>query len=189
MRHRVSNLGARRRGECGGLFRARRGFTLIELIAVLLIVAIIAATAAPAMSGLGDTRAAMAAKHMLRDLAFARQRAVATGTPTWVVIDTAGQTWTILTEDPDNPGRSNATTLPDPATNGDYVIDLADDSFAGVSLTAASFDGAQEIGFDWLGRPLNAAESSLAAQGSVTFTGNHRVTVEVTTGLAKYVKP
>ena len=46
-----------------------------------------------------------------------------------------------------------------------------------------------EVGFDWLGSPLNGAETSLAATGTVTLTGTHVVNVEVETGLATYVAP
>ena len=58
------------------------GFTLIELIAVLVIVAVLAAAAVPTLDRVGETRSAMAAKNLLRDLTWARQRAVATGTTT-----------------------------------------------------------------------------------------------------------
>ena len=44
---------------------ARGGFTLIELIAVMLLTAILAATAIPAMSSIGHTRETMAAKRLL----------------------------------------------------------------------------------------------------------------------------
>ncbi len=88
------------------------GFSLIELIAVMIVVGILAAAVAPVLSATARTRAAMAARHLVRDLTFARQRAVATGTRSWVVFDTAAETWTVLVEDPASPGRINAADYP-----------------------------------------------------------------------------
>ena len=165
------------------------GFTLIELVAVIVIIAVLAAVAAPALDSLSDTSATMAARTLLHDLTFARQRAVATGTVTWVVFDTGAETWSVLAEDPDNPGRAAAAVLTDPATGGNFTCTLGTGTFAGVAITAAAFDGDVEVGFDWLGRPLNAAEADLAAQGSVTLTGNHVVNVAIGTGTITYVAP
>ncbi len=165
------------------------GFSLIELIAVMIEVGILAATAAPILSLTTGARAAMAARHLVRDLTFARQRAVATGTRSWVVFDTTAETWTVLAEDPNSPGRINAAVLTDPATSGPFVQNLGVNQFVGVQLETASFDGDVEIGFDWLGRPLNQSETALAAQGSVTLSGSHVITVEVGSGFVAYAPP
>ena len=165
------------------------GFSLIELIAVMVIVGILAAVAAPVLSAATGARAAMAAKQLVRDLTFARQRAVATGTRSWVVLDTAADTWSVLAEDPSSPGRINAAVLTDPATSGPFVQSLGVNQFVGVQVVTAAFDGNVEIGFDWLGRPLNQTEAALAAQGSVTLSGSHVITVEVESGFVAYTPP
>jgi len=174
--------GTRRRGRGGG-------FTLVELVAVLVIVAVLAAAVAPSLRATDGVRGAMAAKQLLRDLTFARQRAVATGARSWVVFDTGAETWTMLAEDPDNPGRAGARVLTDPSDGGFYIETLGSGSFIGMSIVSASFDGASEVGFDWLGRPLNATESDLSAQGTVMLSGGHLVTVAAETGYMAYVSP
>ena len=136
-----------------------------------------------------DTRAATAAKQLQRDLSLARQYAVATGTRSWVVFNTSSETWSVMAEDPNNPGRSNATVMADPATGDVYTITLGVEPFTNVQLTAAAFDGDVEVGFDWLGAPLNAAETPLAAQGSVQLSGGYSLTVEAGTGHVSYVAP
>ena len=46
-----------------------------------------------------------------------------------------------------------------------------------------------EVGFDWLGRPLNSSETALAAQGVVTITGSHRVYIATETGHVTWAAP
>ena len=165
------------------------GFTLVELIAVMLIVGVLAASAVPSLQKMASTQASMAAAKLLNDMTHARQLAVATGTRTWVVFDTSAETWTILSEDPSNPGRSNAVVINDAATGGTFVHTLGNGSFAGAQIISAAFDGNPEVGFDWLGRPLNSAEGNLAAQGTVTLTDNHLIQVAVSTGHVQHVAP
>lgn len=169
--------------------RGGGGFTLIELLVVMVIVALLAAVAVPAIDRASASRAAMAAKLLLHDLTFARQRAVATGTPAWVVFDTDAQTWSVLAEDPESPGRAGASIIADPATGRSFVQALNANEFVGVRISSASFDGNPEIGFDWLGRPLNSSETELAAEGTITLTDNHLLTVAVGTGHVAYLAP
>lgn len=167
------------------------GFTLIELVAVMIVVSIVAGTAAVSLSSTTGNRAAVAAKQLLRDMTFARQRAVATGTRSWVEFDTTGQTWSVRAEDPDSPGRAGATVLNDPATNTTFVQALNVSHFMSVELTSVDFDSGDWVGFDWLGRPLDKAGEStpLSADGTVVLTGGHRITVEKDTGHVTYTPP
>ncbi|MHC4650807.1 MAG: pilus assembly FimT family protein [Planctomycetota bacterium] len=167
------------------------GFSLIELVAVMVGVGIISATADGSLSSTTGNRATMAAKQLQRDMTFARQRAVATGTPSWVEFDSVGQTWTVRVEDPSSPGRAGATVLTDPATNASFVQALDANQFISVQLTSVDFDAEDWIGFDWLGRPLKKTleTTPLAGEGSVVLTGGHKVTVEKDTGHIAYVSP
>ncbi len=152
-------------------------------------IGVIAIVAIPSIASLGADRESIAAQQLLRDLSFARQRAVASGTRTWVVFDTVAHTWSVLAEDPATPGRLNAAVIVDPATGQDFIQRLDVNQFIGVQLQAVGFDGDVEIGFDWLGQPLNATENPLAAVGSVTLTGTHVVNVAIDTGYVTYVPP
>ena len=62
----------------------RRGFTLIELIAVTSIVAIIAAVSIPALSRIPRIRQAAVATELVADLSYAREFAMTTGGRVWV---------------------------------------------------------------------------------------------------------
>ena len=135
---------------------ADHGFTLIELVAVMVIVSVLAATAAPALLRISNTRSVTAVKHLLHDLTLARQRAVATGTRTWVVFDLAGESWSLLSENPASPGRAGATVMTDVAAGRPFTQTLDSGSYVDVEILAANFDGDVEVGFDWLGQPLDA---------------------------------
>ncbi len=165
------------------------GFTMIELVAVMVIVAILAASAAPALNSLANTRSSMASQLLLRDLTFARQYAVATGSRTWVVFDVGAESWSVLVENPASPGRTGAAILTDPATGKPYTETLGGTDYPGVGLVTAAVDGGSEIGFDWIGRPLNSGETDLAASGVITLTNGHQITIEVETGHVEYVAP
>jgi prepilin-type N-terminal cleavage/methylation domain-containing protein len=182
------------------MLRTRRshasgGFSLTELLAVMVMLVILAGVAVPALSNLDDTRASMAAKHLHRDLTFARQNAVATGRITWVKFDTTGSTsWDLEEEDPGTPGKANALAMTDPATGGNYTQVMDSDPFYGVTVVSASFTGTDvdtvpDIGFDWIGRPLTKDSISLSGVGAVTLTGGYVVNVEPGTGYAEYVAP
>ncbi|HRP62249.1 MAG TPA: GspH/FimT family protein [Phycisphaerales bacterium] len=165
------------------------GFTLIELIAIIVILAILAGAAMPAMNSLNAARPGAAARHLLNDLAFARQYAIATGTPCWVSFDVNANTWHVMHEDAGMPGFAGASTVEDRATGRPYVVELGVAPFQGVQITAISLSGSTRIGFNWLGQPLIDDDAVLPSQGQVTLSGNHRVRIEPVTGLAEYIAP
>lgn len=166
-----------RRPRTGG------GFTLIELITIITIIGIVAAVAFPSLASLASTRRGAAQKVVLRDLSYARERAVSTGLRHWVIFSTSTNSYSVLAEPAGNPGRLNALTITDPATGSNYVQYLNTNQFVGVTLVSAAFDSGSEVGFDWQGRPLNNTAANLAAQGVVTLSGSKTVAVEANTGL------
>lgn len=174
MAHRASNQASSR----------RRAFTLVELVTVIVIAAVLASVAIPAVGSFTAARSSAAAHRVARDLTFARHRALSSGCRTWAVFHTGAGTLSILSEPVGSPGRFNAITLTDAGTGRPMVCALSSAEFGGVSIVSVSFDGAAEVGFDWLGRPLNNTGSLLAAQGLVTLSSGKSVAVQPETGLA-----
>jgi prepilin-type N-terminal cleavage/methylation domain-containing protein len=160
------------------------GFSLIELTVVMVIAAIMAVVAVPTLTSLAATRSASAARLVVRDLSYARERAIASGLQTWVVFNTGSSSYSILQEPAGNPGRANAAAIRDPARQGNYSQAFGSGEFSGVSISAVNFDGGVECGFDWLGKPLNSGQTSLAASGTVTLSGGKVITVQMGTGVA-----
>lgn len=165
------------------------GFTLVELIAVIVIALIMSGVAVASLGPWQGARRGMAAKRLQRDLAFARQRALATGTNHWLVFSVGSQNWNLLVEDPANPGRAHAVALTDTATGQAYLTQLGADPLVGVRLESAAFDGQPEVGFDWLGRPLNSTGAFLAADGQAVFASGATVGVAAGSGRVTYSDP
>jgi prepilin-type N-terminal cleavage/methylation domain-containing protein len=82
-------------GAAGRARSARRAFTLIELLAVLLIMGLIAGLAFPNLSLRSERAVLDAAREVAATFAYARQRAVATGAPHRVVLDLDVGAWWI----------------------------------------------------------------------------------------------
>lgn len=160
----------------------RRGFSLVELVVTLAVVAIMAALAIPAVASLATSRRGFAARQLVRDLEFARRRAMATGLTTWVVFDAAADRYSVLVENAASPGRAGAQPLVDAATGRTMVQQLNSGDFAGVDLITAAIGAGAEVGFDFNGRPLDSTQTPLAADGVIAMTdASIRITAE--TGL------
>lgn len=163
----------------------RRGFSLIELIVVLIVTGILAAAAIPSVTGRSTTTSRAAARHLARDLSFCRARAMATGTTVWMRLVTSTSSYTVLAENPTSPGRAGATALTDPATGRSFSQALASGDYPGVTLTTVSIGGGtqDEVGFDWLGRPKDQAEALLTSAGTISMSGGITITIQPGTGL------
>ena len=159
----------------------QRAYTLIELIAVMVLIAIMAAVAVPSIGNLTSTRASTAARQLARDLTFARQQAGARGVTMWVVFSTSNETYSILAERASTPGLANALTITDPATGRPFVQRFMAGDFIDVDLTSVSIGGnnGTHLGFDWLGRPLNSAGAVLTSGSSISLN-NGAFTIAVT---------
>ncbi|MFN0011173.1 MAG: Tfp pilus assembly protein FimT/FimU [Phycisphaerales bacterium] len=163
--------------------RVCSAFTLIELIVVMVCMAVVAAVAIPSMSNLGTQRQAVAARQVLRDLTYTRERAMAAGLTHWVSFNTSSNTYSVLAENPASPGRAGATTITDPASGALFLQRLNTGELAGATLSTVTFDSTSEVCFDRLGRPGSTAGATLAADGTVSLSGGWVVRVLRTSGL------
>lgn len=163
-----------------------RAFTLVELVVVMLLISILAVAAAPSLGSIPRQKAAAASRVIMRDLAFARERAMADGTRTWFVVTPATEQYSILQENPTSPGRVGARVITDPATRAPFVQDLALDATSGVDITSAAFGTGAEVGFDRLGRPLITSGALLTTAGSITLRGGHVISLAPQSGRISY---
>lgn len=155
------------------------GFTMIEIMVVVVILSIMAALVVPQIGKTDSFAAQGAARVVVNDLLYAQNQAVSEQATHKVVFDVASDAYR-LTDGDD-------VTLSAPWMGGDYELDFANDSrFPNVTLVSANFGGNVTISFDDLGVPSGGGTVELEAGGvryrvTVTaFTG--RVTVAEVTG-------
>ena len=154
------------------------GFTLVELLIVIAIIAIAALTAIPMMSSATSVQIRSAANMLTADLEYAKSMSISRGQYFSVVFDKDTESYWI--ED------QSGNVIPHPVKKGfDYVIDFQNDGRLNkVDIVDVDFDATSEVKFDYLGSPyngnstpLNSGVISLQAGGTTT-----TVTVEPVTG-------
>ena len=88
--------------------RSQRGFTLIEILAVVAILALVAAFVVPNLGGFRMRALRGEAQQLAGHLELARQRAIMTGVPhrVWLELDQSEYRLEWLSQDPGSTGRS-----------------------------------------------------------------------------------
>ncbi len=125
------------------VWRTTSGFTLIELVLVLAIIAIALAAVAPTLGGFVRGRSPVNCAGQFVSLAhWARSQAVSDGTTYRLNLDTTGGKWWITMD--------NGTSFVAPATSYGTVVNLPDD--VRMESDAPKVDSNQVIEFDPSGR-------------------------------------
>lgn len=152
------------------LRRYVRGFTIIEILIVVVILAIAAMTAIPMMSSAGSVQVRSVSNMIAADLEYAKSLAITKGQDFTVVFDTGGDSYRI--ED------QSGSTIAHPVKKGfDYVIDLQDEGLDKADIAGADFAGTSEVTFDYLGSPDNGGTVSVQGGGRTV-----TISVEAVTG-------
>ena len=161
-----------------GTHTSWRGFTLVEVIIVVVILSIAAMMAIPMMSSAGSVQIRSAADAIAADLEYAKSMAISRQRMYSVVFDTSSESYQIQDD--------TGTVIKHPVKRGfDYIIDFKNDNrMKKVDIFSVNFDSTAAIKFDYLGSPYNGSGSPLNS-GNITLQADGSaitVTVEPVTG-------
>ena len=145
-------------------------FTLLEIIAVLVIISIAALIAIPMFSSASETQLRAAANMIAADLEYARSMAISKQKTYKVVFDETNESYTV---------EDAGSVISHPVIIGkDYEIKFSDDSRVNqVDIVEVDFNSSLQVEFNYLGSPDSGGTVRLAARSS-TMT----ITVEAVTG-------
>lgn len=148
------------------------GFTLVELVAVMVITGIIASIAAPRFIGVDAFNARGSYATLVSAFRYAQKTAIAQRTTVYANVNTTSRVVCLgYTSD-------CGTPVIDPATQVAYSKTLSNN----VNITAST----SPIGFDGLGRPVPNAVATFTIQNAVVTTEASRtITIEAETGYVR----
>jgi prepilin-type N-terminal cleavage/methylation domain-containing protein len=141
--------------------RSSSGFTLAEILAVVVILGIASAIIIPQIGTRDDMRVKAAARTLIADLIYAQNLAISTGQTVYVRFDTAGNKYSLLTN-PANAKAKKGDPVQHPITQSDYVTAFGSThhGWEQVSIKSAVMNGVDvnfrpefTVGFDEIGSP------------------------------------
>ena len=163
------------------LHKARSGFTLLELMIVVVIMGIISVTVLPAMDNIRTMREGAARDDLVRMIEVAKGRSVASGMPYGLEVNLTNSVIRLVQIDD---AGSIAVTY-DPLTNGERTVDLPA-VYPGVTIISMingdGTSGSGTIWFDYEATPhIRSDTGSFVALNSesatITLSSGERVIV------------
>ncbi len=137
------------------------GFTLVEMMMVLIILSIAAAIAIPFATSGSSTQLKSAANIISTDLEYAKSMAISRGQEYKAVFDAGSESYQL---------EDSSGVIQHPVSHKNYAVNFASDSrLSRVSITSAVFDGGSTVQFNYLGSPLDGTGSALNS-GVITLT-------------------
>ncbi|MDD5010866.1 MAG: prepilin-type N-terminal cleavage/methylation domain-containing protein [Phycisphaerae bacterium] len=154
------------------------GFTLLEVVIVLMVIGIIAAMAVPMYVSAASVQLRAAADVIASDLEYAKSMAISTGKSHSVVFDTAAESYSIE--------NSDGQVIAHPVHIGaDYVVNFANDSRLNrVDIVNTNFGATETVSFDNIGAPFDGSGAALSNGFIQLRAGKYtmRVKIESVTG-------
>jgi prepilin-type N-terminal cleavage/methylation domain-containing protein len=154
------------------------GFTLVEILIVVVILSIAAAIAIPMLSNAASLQLDSAADLLAGDLEYARSMAITRQKIYTIEFDDAGNSYQLKND--------TGTVIEHPVNIGSqYTVVFGSGRYDKVDMTDADFDGTNLLKFDYLGSPYGGSGNPLNS-GVITLKGGNNakhVVIEAMTGL------
>jgi prepilin-type N-terminal cleavage/methylation domain-containing protein len=152
---------------------AGRGFTLLEILVVIVVLGIAGALVIPAMGETGVLKVQAAVRTIISDITFIQAEAVAFQERRAMVFDVDTSSYALV-EVPGSTIDVAANTMFDPTKpDGRYLVDFRDEKFGQARITSAAFSGTNTLIFDGMGGPVADAAGALPGNGgTVRVTGS-----------------
>ncbi len=161
------------------------GFTVIELIMVILVISILAVVLIPKIGGIHSFKLDGAGRKLVSDMKYAQKLAMSRHQTHGILFEPAQERYTVYRDGADtpveNPHRPGAS----------LIVDYDDEHFKGVDLYSANFTGGNEVRFDCFGTPSDASDTPLVATGEVVLKcSGKQISIRITpnTGRMEMVK-
>ena len=178
------------------ILQGQDGFTLIELVLVIIIVIILGAVVSLGLSGLSSIRLDQAVNKVVGDLRYAQQLAISTQSRHGMTVDPAATGYSMHIHDGAVGTCGGETCMKDPINLGqDFIVNFdtyQQAQLAGVVFASATpfCGGANAVmEFNSIGAPTDTAGVLLACNSSLTlsYSGNNRtITIQQNTGNLTY---
>jgi prepilin-type N-terminal cleavage/methylation domain-containing protein len=157
-----------------------KGFTLIELVMVMVLIGILAAIIVPRMPSVTGTKSMAFADKLRADIRYAQDLAMTRGARARVDFSVANQ-YSVLSS---QTGTCSFTTTFDPSTGGPFLVTVNTGNYAGITLTRSINCleyNSLGIPYDCSGVSVNACSSTLSGM-LITISTGGTVSVASQTG-------
>lgn len=159
-------------------FSPGRGFTLVEILMVVVILGLVGAIVIPQVGSRNDIIVAAAARVVVADLIYAQNRAINSQQKQYIIF--SGQTYSLQTK-----SGSTMTTIKNPITHNNYsqAFSVNGTTFERVKINQSKFGAAGSMAYDELGSPLafdGTNTTALISAGTIQLScGSASLTINV----------
>lgn len=145
--------------------RYHAGYTLIEVLIVVVILGIAGAMVAPSMSQAGVLRIQSAVRTIVADITFAQMDALGYQEQRAIVFDIDNNEYTLVQVNGSTIDVDNDALYDIRGPGQRYRVSLNDEVFGGTVIESVDFDGDNVLIFDEIGGPVSTPGSSTLSQG------------------------